>query len=82
MDTQFTAMIQGPRDPAHYIYHFRAWPLIWATILTSGLAVILGMVISILAAVFVVELAPARGQARDRPDDPAVGGRAVGRLRA
>jgi phosphate transport system permease protein len=60
VDTQFNAMINGPRDPANYVYHFRAWPLIWATLLTSGLAVIFGMVISILAAVFVVELAPAR----------------------
>ena len=60
VDTQFTAMIQGPRDPANYVYHFKAWSLIWGTILTSGLAVIFGMAISILAAVFVVELAPAR----------------------
>jgi phosphate transport system permease protein len=69
VDTQFTAMIQGPRDPAHYIYHFKAWPLIWATILTSGLAVIFGMVISILAAVFVVELAPPRVK---RAIDPTI----------
>ncbi len=81
VDTQFKAMINGPRDPANYIYHFKAWPLIWATILTSGLAVIFGMVISILAAVFVVELAPGSHQARDRPDDQALGGGAVGRLR-
>jgi ABC-type phosphate transport system permease subunit len=40
VDAQFNAMINGPRDPANYVYHFRAWPLIWATILTSGLAVI------------------------------------------
>jgi phosphate transport system permease protein len=69
VDTQFEAMINGPRDPANYIYHFKAWPLIWATILTSGLAVIFGMVISILAAVFVVELAPARVK---RAIDPTI----------
>lgn len=58
-DTQLEAMINGPKDPAHYVYHFRAWSLIWATVLTSGLAVVLGMVVSILAAVFIVEFAPA-----------------------
>jgi len=59
VDTQLKEMILGPKDPAHYIYHFRAWPLLWGTILTSALAVIFGMVISILAAVFIVEFAPA-----------------------
>jgi phosphate transport system permease protein len=58
-DTQLKDMINGPKDPAHYVYHFRAWPLIWGTLLTSGLAVILGMVMSIFAAVFIVEFAPA-----------------------
>jgi ABC-type phosphate transport system permease subunit len=57
-DTQLGAMIDGPKDPAHYVYHFRAWPLIWGTLLTSGLAVALGMAVSIMAAVFIVEFAP------------------------
>lgn len=57
-DTQLGAMIDGPKDPAHYVYHFRAWPLIWGTLLTSGLAVLLGMAVSIMAAVFIVEFAP------------------------
>ncbi|MGA9876993.1 MAG: phosphate ABC transporter permease subunit PstC [Solirubrobacteraceae bacterium] len=59
VERQLEAIITGPKDPAHYVYHFRAWPLIWGTILTSGIAVILGMAISILAAVFIVEFAPA-----------------------
>jgi phosphate transport system permease protein len=58
VDTQLSAMINGPKDPAHYVYHFRAWSLIWGTLLTSGLAVVLGMAVSILAAVFIVEFAP------------------------
>ncbi|HXP99724.1 MAG TPA: ABC transporter permease subunit [Solirubrobacteraceae bacterium] len=69
VDTQLTAMIQGPTNPAHYIYHFRAWPLIWGTILTSGLAVIFGMIVSIFAAVFIVEFAP---QAVRRVIDPTI----------
>jgi ABC-type phosphate transport system permease subunit len=68
-DTQLKAMITGPTDPAHYVYHFRAWPLLWGTILTTGLAVLIGLVVSILAAVFVVELAPA---AVRRTIDPVV----------
>jgi phosphate transport system permease protein len=58
VEEQFEAMINGPKEAGHYIYYFRAWPLIWGTILTSGLAVVFGMAISILAAVFVVEFAP------------------------
>jgi phosphate transport system permease protein len=69
VDTQLTAMIQGPTNPAHYIYHFRAWSLIWGTILTSGLAVIFGMVVSIFAAVFIVEFAP---RAVRRVIDPTI----------
>ncbi len=58
-DQQLTAMINGPKEPAHYVYHFTAWPLIWGTLLTSGFAVLLGMAVSIMAAVFIVEFAPA-----------------------
>jgi len=69
VDTQFTAMIDGPKDPAHYVYHFRAWPLIWGTLVTTALAVVLGMAMSIMAAVFIVEFAPARAR---RVIDPVV----------
>jgi phosphate transport system permease protein len=58
VDTQLSAIINGPKEPARYVYHFRAWPLLWGTLLTSGLAVALGMLISIFAAVFIVEFAP------------------------
>jgi phosphate ABC transporter permease protein PstC len=58
VDTQLGAILNGPKDPSHYEYHFRAWPLLWGTALTTGLAVLLGLTISIFAAVFIVELAP------------------------
>jgi phosphate transport system permease protein len=58
VDTQLKAMITGPTDPAHYVYHFRAWPLLWGTIVTTVPAVLIGLVVSVLAAVFIVELAP------------------------
>src|ERR671930_842360 len=39
-------------------YTIGAWPLIWATILTTGLAVLIGLAFSVLAAIFIVEFAP------------------------
>src|SRR3954468_2092003 len=35
-----------------------AWPLIWGTMLTTGLAVVIGLVFSVLSAIFIVEFAP------------------------
>jgi phosphate transport system permease protein len=61
--SQLGAMINGPKTPGHYVYHFRAWPLIWGTLLTTGMAVLLGMIVSIFAAVFIVEFAPSRVRA-------------------
>jgi len=57
-DQEFKAMITGPQDPAHAIWTFHAWPLIWATILTTGFAVLIALPTAILAAIFIVELAP------------------------
>ena len=48
------------RSPPASVYHLRAWPLIYGTLLTSGIAVVLGMVIAVLSSIFIVELAPAR----------------------
>jgi ABC-type phosphate transport system permease subunit len=58
-EQQLKAMISGPTDPAHYVYHLRAWPLLWDTILTTGVAVVLGLVLSLLSAIFIIEFAPA-----------------------
>jgi phosphate transport system permease protein len=58
VDVQLRAIELGPTTPP-YVYHLRAWPLLWDTILTTGLAVIAALVISTLAAIFIVELAPA-----------------------
>ena len=69
VDQQLNAILNGPKDPAHYVYHLRAWPLLWGTIVTTALAVLIALVVSILAAVFIVELAPA---ALRRAIDPVV----------
>jgi phosphate ABC transporter permease protein PstC len=57
---QFQAMQTGTAIPGHSILYFRAWPLIWGTILTTLGAVVIALVVSTLAAVFLVEFAPAR----------------------
>ncbi len=56
--TQFRAMHTGVALPGHSIDYFRAWPLIWGTIVVTGLAVIAALVISTLAAIFLEEFAP------------------------
>jgi len=58
VDQQIKAIENGPKTAGHYVYHLRAWPLLWATMLTTGLAVLFGLVLSILAAIFIVEFAP------------------------
>jgi phosphate ABC transporter permease protein PstC len=60
--TQFLAMHSGKALPGHSLLYFRAWPLIWGTLITTVGAVVLALVISIFAAVFMVEFAPARVQ--------------------
>jgi phosphate transport system permease protein len=58
VDTQLRAMAESKALPGHSIYYFRAWPLIWGTLLTTVLAVLIALVVSILAAIFLTEFAP------------------------
>jgi len=57
--TQFRAMHAGVALPGHSILYFRAWPLIWGTILVTVISVVIALVISTLAAIFLTEFAPA-----------------------
>jgi phosphate transport system permease protein len=59
VDTQLRAMQESTPLHGHSIDYFRAWPLIWGTLLTTVLAVLLALLVSILAAVFLTEFAPA-----------------------
>jgi phosphate transport system permease protein len=59
VDTQLRAMEQATPLTGHSLYYFRAWPLLWGTIVTTVLAVAIALVVSILAAVFLTEFAPA-----------------------
>jgi phosphate transport system permease protein len=58
VDTQLRAMGAGKALPGHSIYYFRAWPLIWGTLITTLAAVLLALAISSLAAIFLTEFAP------------------------
>jgi phosphate transport system permease protein len=59
VDSQLNAILNGPKTPGQYVYHFRAWSLLWGTMLTTGLAVLCGLTFSMFAAIFIVELSPA-----------------------
>lgn len=58
VETQLRAMAENKALPGHSIYYFRAWPLIWGTILTTVSAVLIALVVSTLAAIFLTEFAP------------------------
>ncbi|HEY3186148.1 MAG TPA: phosphate ABC transporter permease subunit PstC [Solirubrobacteraceae bacterium] len=57
-DDQLKDVFNSPADPHRYSYEMRAWPMVYATLLTTGLAALFGLVFSMLAAVFIVEFAP------------------------
>jgi phosphate transport system permease protein len=58
VDTQLRAMAESKPLPGRSIYYFRAWPLIWGTLLTTVAAVLIALVVSMLTAVFLTEFAP------------------------
>ena len=58
--TQLANMQTTSVNPPAAAYHLSAWPIIYGTILTTGIAVVLGVVIAVLSSIFIVELAPAR----------------------
>ena len=59
-EAEVNKMTAATTNPAAAVFHLRAWPLIYGTLLTSAIAVVLGMTIAVLSSVFIVELAPAR----------------------
>jgi len=58
VDGQLGDIFNSPANPAQWDYTFHAWPLVWATILTTGTAVICALIFSLFAAIFIVEFAP------------------------
>ncbi len=55
-----TDSLQGRIFDNEALYKFRAWPLIAGTVLTTGGAIVFGLVLSLLSAIFIVEFAPER----------------------
>ena len=60
VESQFARMEQTTAHPPASVYHLRAWPLLYSTLLTTILAVGLALVIAVFSSIFIVELAPAR----------------------
>jgi phosphate ABC transporter permease protein PstC len=58
VDAQLRAMQEGRPLPGHALLYFRAWPLIWGTLLTTLGAVVIALFVSTLAAIFLTEFAP------------------------
>ncbi len=67
VDQQLTDIFNSPANPKAYEYTLHAWPLLYATALTTVSAVVIGLTFSLLSAVFIVEFAPARLRALLEP---------------
>jgi phosphate transport system permease protein len=59
-ELEINRMTAATTKPAAAVFHLRAWPLIYGTLITTAIAVVLGLTIAVLSSVFIVELAPAR----------------------
>jgi len=60
VDQQIGQMVNTGANPSGADFHFRAWSLIWGTMLTTGFAVLFGLIFAVLASIFIVEFAPDR----------------------
>jgi phosphate transport system permease protein len=60
LDRQIAGMQATSVHPPASAFHVRAWPLVYGTILTTVVAVVLALGIAVLSSIFIVELAPAR----------------------
>jgi len=58
VDQELTDIFNSPAEPSHFVYTLHAWPLLYATALITLSAVAIGMVVSVLSAMFIVEFAP------------------------
>ena len=60
VDQQIGHMVNTGGNPAPSDYRIGVWSLIWATILTTGFAVVIGLAFALAASIFIVEFAPPR----------------------
>jgi ABC-type phosphate transport system permease subunit len=59
VDRQLGDIFNSPSDSSRYVYELSAWPLLYGTALITGAALVIGLVFALLAAIFIVEFAPA-----------------------
>jgi phosphate transport system permease protein len=57
---QVETMLNASTNPPASAYHLRVWPIVYGTLLITGLAVLLALPLALLSAIFIVELAPLR----------------------
>jgi phosphate transport system permease protein len=60
LDRQLEDIFNSPSNPADYVYELHAWSLLWGTFVVTAGAVLIGIVFSLFAAIFIVEFAPPR----------------------
>ena len=58
VDHQIQAIFTSGDLRQRSVYVFHAWPLLWSTILITGISVVIGFVVSLFVAVFIVEFSP------------------------
>jgi ABC-type phosphate transport system permease subunit len=58
VDSELVNIFESPANPNDWVYTMHAWPLIYATVLITFWAVVLGLAFSLLSAMFIVEFAP------------------------
>jgi len=60
LETQIANMQATSVHPPASAYHLRAWPLVYGTLLSTGVAVVLALGIAVFSSIFIVELASVR----------------------
>jgi ABC-type phosphate transport system permease subunit len=60
VDRQIGGMIATSVHPPASAFYVRAWPILYGTLLTTAIALPLGLGLALLSSIFIVELAPAR----------------------
>jgi phosphate transport system permease protein len=60
LKAQIATMQATSVHPPASAFHLNAWPLVYGTLLSTAVAVVLGVALAVLSSIFIVELAPAR----------------------
>jgi phosphate ABC transporter permease protein PstC len=58
VDDELVGIFESPANPHNWVYTMHAWPLLYATVLITFFAVVIGVTFALLSAMFIVEFAP------------------------